>query len=396
MIKKATWRHYFCCERGFSLIRSNSRIRPELWGRFCFPSLCFWTFAVVYNTVFTLMKESVSVDAPLVLPLSCLVLQLMDATLSDTVGSQIINIKRNKSGASASSLPGPLVKSAMKPQPPQPPTLIRHNGDFTSASVLEPSNQGASSSLTVSTTAAAVTSVNSTNPPEIKPLVVLGSDVVTTTAHPAAIVPSSSLVSGSSFTDSVSVSPSLGWTSNTDLNSSRYVGRKIPSFSSGIIPFHLSTTPNPLSVSSSFPITYSCLSSTVCTTTSTTVAPGQMQKQNEWQSNTMLFQEILQRHEEQAYTDRVARRRTEAREKRRERREVRMAESLGRIATALELLSSKQDTIIALLQRLADRKWWTEADVKVETELIIVQWHVETSINDSIRFGTLIAPFHGL
>ncbi|CAB1415642.1 unnamed protein product [Pleuronectes platessa] len=33
-----------------------------------------------------------------------------------------------------------------------------------------------------------------------------------------------------------------------------------------------------------------------------------------------------------------------------------MAESLGRIATALELLSSKQDTVIALLQRLADRK----------------------------------------
>lgn len=301
------------------------------------------------------MKESVSVDVPVPLRLSfSLALQLMDATLSDTVGSQIINIKRNKSGASASSLPGPLVKSAMKPQPPQPPTLIRHNGDFSSASVLEPSNQGASSSLAVSTTAAAVTSVTSTHPAEIKPLVVLDSDVMTTTAHP--VVPSISLISGSSFTDSVSVSPSLGWTSNTDLNPSRYVGRKIPSFSSGIIPFHLSNTPNPPSVSSSFPVTCSCLSSTVSTATLTTVASGQMQKQNEWQTNTMLFQEILQRHEEQAYTDRVARRRTEAREKRRERREVRMAESLGRIATALELLSSKQDTIIALLQRLADRK----------------------------------------
>lgn len=320
----------------------------------------YWTLEPLLFSDFVFLK--VSVDAPLPLTLFfSRVLQLMDATLSDTVGSQIINIKRNKNGASAPSLPGPLVKSATKPQPPQPPTLIRHNGDFTSASVLEPS-----STLAVSTTAA-VTSVNSTNPPEIKPLVVLGSDVMTTTAHPATVVPSPSLISGSSFLDSVSVSPSLGWTSNTDLSPSRYVGCKIPSFSSGIIPFHLSNTSNPLSVSSSFPTTCSCLSSTVSTATSTTVASGQMQKQNEWQPNTMLFQEILQRHEEQAYTDRVARRRTEARERRRERREVRMAESLSRIATALELLSSKQDTIIALLQRLADRKWWTEVDVKVET-----------------------------
>lgn len=88
-------------------------------------------------------------------------------------------------------------------------------------------------------------------------------------------------------------------------------------------------------------------------------AEGQNQKKNEEQSSTALFQEILKRQEEQAYLDRVAHRRVEAREKRRERREVRMAESLGRIATALELLSSKQDTVIALLQRLADRKWWS-------------------------------------
>lgn len=85
-------------------------------------------------------------------------------------------------------------------------------------------------------------------------------------------------------------------------------------------------------------------------------AEGQNQKRNEQQASAALFQEILKRQEEQAYLDRVARRRVEAREKRRERREVRMAESLGRIATALELLSSKQDTVIALLQRLADRK----------------------------------------
>lgn len=278
----------------------------------------------------------------------------MDATLSDTVGSQIVNIKRNKSATSASSLSGPLVKSVVKPQVPQPPTLGRHNGDFIPAGVLETGGQGACSGPAVSA-AAAVTSANSTNPPEMKPLVVLGSDIATTTVHPATVVPSPSLISAPSFTDSVSVSPSLGWTGNPDLNPSRYVGRKIPPFPSGIIPFHLSNTLNPPSVSS-FPATCSCLSSAVTTSTSTTVASGETQKQNKWQSNTVLFQEILQRHEEHAYGDRVARRRTEAREKRRERREVRMAESLGRIATALELLSSKQDTIIALLQRLADRK----------------------------------------
>lgn len=271
------------------------------------------------------------------------VLQLMDATLSDTVGTQILNVKRNKSGTSASSLSGPLVKSAMKPQ--QPPTLVRHNGDFTSAGLLETGGQGACSGLAVSPTAA-VTSVNFTNPSEIKPLVVLSSDVAT--VNPAAVVQSQSLISTPSFTDSVSVSTTLG----CNLNPSRYVGCKIPPFSSGIVPFHLNNTLNS-SGSSSFPTT--CLS-TVPTSTPTTVASGETQKQNEWQSNAMLVQEILQRHEEQAHVDRVARRRTEAREKRRERREVRMAESLGRIATALELLSSKQDTIIALLQRLADRK----------------------------------------
>lgn len=80
-------------------------------------------------------------------------------------------------------------------------------------------------------------------------------------------------------------------------------------------------------------------------------------KANEEQSATAaLIREVLKRQEEQAYLDQVSRRRTEAREKRRERREQRMAESLGRVATALELLSSKQDTVIALLQRLADKK----------------------------------------
>lgn len=273
----------------------------------------------------------------------------MDATLSDTVGSQNLNVKKTKSGTSFSSLSGPLVK---KPPTPQPPTFVRHNGDFASVGLLQTGGQGTCGSLSVSTTAA-VASVNSTKPSEIKPLVVLSGDV-TTTIHPATIVQSPSLISEPSFTDSVSTLLSLS--STPDLNTSRYAGRKIPPFSSGVVPFHLSNTLNSSSISSSFPTTCSSLSSTFSTSTSTTVASGEIQKQNEWQSNAMLLQEILQRHEEEAYVDRVARRRTEAREKRRERREVRMAESLGRIATALELLSSKQDTIIALLQRLADRK----------------------------------------
>ncbi|XP_035602982.1 uncharacterized protein LOC118365131 isoform X2 [Oncorhynchus keta] len=52
-----------------------------------------------------------------------------------------------------------------------------------------------------------------------------------------------------------------------------------------------------------------------------------------------------------AEEEQVCRSRAEAQGRRSERREVCMAESLGRMATALELLSSKQDTVIALLQR---------------------------------------------
>ncbi|XP_042084019.1 uncharacterized protein LOC106632447 isoform X2 [Haplochromis burtoni] len=152
--------------------------------------------------------------------------------------------------------------------------------------------------------------------------------------------------------------------SNTDLNTLGYTSRKAPSISSGVIPFRLSTTSltqsqNLLGLSSSFPLTSSCLTSSAATSLSTSTVSGtegQNQKAKAEQGGSTLFQEILKRQEEQAYLDRVARRRVEAREKRRERREVRMSESLGRIATALELLSSKQDTVIALLQRLADRK----------------------------------------
>ncbi|XP_073350880.1 uncharacterized protein [Pagrus major] len=292
---------------------------------------------------------------------------LMDATLCDTVGTQIINNKRNKAGNTVSTLPGPLAKIAAKPQVPQPPNIIRPNGDFSSTGAVESAVQGAASSPIISSTAA-ITSVTSatvspTNAPELKPLIVLNSDIVTTSIHPAAIVPSPSFISSPCFTETASSTPSLGSTSSTDL-APRYISRKAPSFSSTVIPFRLSNAPlgnnqNLLGLSSSFPPTSSCLtspSSTSLSATTTSGAEGQNQKGNEEQTSTTLFQEILKRQEEQASLDRVARRRVEAREKRRERREVRMAESLGRIATALELLSSKQDTVIALLQRLADRK----------------------------------------
>lgn len=292
----------------------------------------------------------------------------MDATLCDTVGTQIINNRRNRGGNAISSLPGPLAKIAAKPQVPQPPAIIRPNGDFATTGVVESAGQGTISSQIISSTApitsVTTATISSTNAPELKPLMVLSSDIVTTSIHPATIVPSPSFISSPCFTETASTSPSLGLASNTDLTASRYVGRKAPPFSSGVIPFRLSNTPlgnnqNLLGLSSCFPPTSSCLTPPVSTSISTTTMSGaeeQNQKGNEEQTSTSLFQEILKRQEEQTYLDRVARRRVEAREKRRERREVRMAESLGRIATALELLSSKQDTVIALLQRLADRK----------------------------------------
>nr|XP_046271233.1 uncharacterized protein LOC124073205 [Scatophagus argus] len=288
---------------------------------------------------------------------------LMDATLCDTVGTQISNNKRNKTGNTVTALPGPLAKIAAKPQVPQPPTIIRPNCDFSSTGVVESASQGSISS-TAAITSITTATISPTNASELKPMIVVNSDVVTSSIHPATVVPSSSFISSPCFTETASTSPSLGSSSSTDLNASRYVSRKAPSFSPGVIPFRLSNTPlgnsqNLLSVSSSFPTTSSCFSSSISTSLSATALPGAeglSQKRNEQQTSTALFQEILKRQEEQAYLDRVARRRVEAREKRRERREVRMADYLGRIATALELLSSKQDTVIALLQRLADRK----------------------------------------
>ncbi|XP_029998237.1 uncharacterized protein LOC115424955 [Sphaeramia orbicularis] len=290
---------------------------------------------------------------------------LMDATLCDTVGSQIISNKRNKGVTTASTLPGALAKIAAKPQVPQPTPIIRPNGDFTATGGVENRTQTvASNQMNIISTTSTITSlttatISPTSTPEIKPLIVVNGDLVTTSVHPATIVPSPPFISSPSLTETASTS-----TSNIDLNTSRFMSRKAPSYSSGVLPFRLNSTQlsnsqNLLSLSSSFSPTSSCLTSPVTTSLSATAlsrTEGQSQKGNEDQTSTALFREILKRQEEQAYLDRVARRRVEAREKRRERREVRMAESLGRVATALELLSSKQDTVIALLQRLADRK----------------------------------------
>ncbi|KAM6966806.1 uncharacterized protein LKV04_019211 isoform 1-T1 [Tautogolabrus adspersus] len=288
---------------------------------------------------------------------------LMDATLCDTVGTQINN-KRHKGGNTLSALPSPLAKIAAKPKVPAPATTIRPNGDFASIDGVDLAGQGAVSSQMISSTAAVtsmtIATISPTQAPELKPLIVLNSDIVTTSAHPASIVPSASFISAPCFTETASTSPSLGSTSNTDLHSSPYTGRKTHPFPSGVIPFRLSNAPisnnqNLLGLTSSFPPSGSSSLSTL-SAAPLSGSEGQYQKGNQEQSGTAVFQEILKGQEEQAYLDRVARRRVEAREKRRERREVRMAESLGRIATALELLSSKQDTVIALLQRLADRK----------------------------------------
>lgn len=296
----------------------------------------------------------------------------MDATLCDTVGSQIISNKRNKGGTAVPTLICPPAKIAAKSQLPQPTTITcTSNGDFvmTGAGV-ESVGQGAATSQIISSTAAitsaaAAATISSTSAPELKPLIVLNGDIVTTSIHPATIVPSPSSISSPCLTETASTSTLFCSTSSTDTNTSRYISRKAPPFSSGVVPFHLSVTshsnsPNLFGLSSSCPPTSTCLTSSDATSLSSTTTlgtEGQNQKGNEEQRSTGLLQDTLKRQEEQAYQDRVARRRVEAREKRRERREVRMAESLGRIATALELLSSKQDTVIALLQRLADRKW---------------------------------------
>ncbi|XP_054891596.1 uncharacterized protein LOC129363501 [Poeciliopsis prolifica] len=293
---------------------------------------------------------------------------LMDATLCDTIGSQIISNKRNKGSSTASSLAIPSTKIPAKPaQLPQPTTIIRPNGDFAGTGALDTAGLGAATSQIMSSAAASpsqtATTVTLVNAPEVKPVIVLNGDIVTTSIQPTTIVPSPSFISSPCFTETASGSSALGSPGSTDLGSSAYKNRKGPSFTSGVAPFCLGTTPlshtqNILGLSS-FPATSSCHTASSAASLAAPASvgsEGQNQKGSKEQGSIGLFKEVLKRQEEQGYLDRVARRRVEAREKRRERREVRMSESLGRIATALELLSSKQDTIIALLQRLADRK----------------------------------------
>ncbi|KAG1935624.1 uncharacterized protein si:ch1073-357b18.4 [Pimephales promelas] len=73
------------------------------------------------------------------------------------------------------------------------------------------------------------------------------------------------------------------------------------------------------------------------------------------EERTELLRCFLRSQEERARSDEQLQRRTDARERRRERAARAEADAMTRMATALELISSKQDTIIALLQRLADK-----------------------------------------
>lgn len=296
----------------------------------------------------------------------------MDATLSDTIGTQITNNKRSKGSSASSALPGSSTKIAVKPaqlppQLPPPTTVIRHNSDFSATGGVDSLDLGTTTNQIISSTPAGTSQSASTicalNAPELKPLIVLNGDVVATSIQPATIVPASSFISSPHLTETTSTSPSFVSTNSTDLNTAGYKSCKASSFTSGVIPFCLTAAPlshsqNVLGLSS-FSTASSCHTPSVATSVAPSVlsgSEGQSWSGSQEQISFSVFQEILKRQEEQAYQDRVARRRVEIREKRRERREVRMSESLGRIATALELLSSKQDTVIALLQRLADRK----------------------------------------
>ncbi|XP_066563303.1 uncharacterized protein LOC136751527 isoform X2 [Amia ocellicauda] len=79
------------------------------------------------------------------------------------------------------------------------------------------------------------------------------------------------------------------------------------------------------------------------------------QQHSQAEERTGLLQSFLAAQEERGRAEEKWRRREEERERRRELRERRALGTLGRLVTTLELLSSKQDTAIALLQRLADQ-----------------------------------------
>lgn len=265
----------------------------------------------------------------------------MDAMLSDTIGSQIINNKRNRGGNVVPVLPKMAVKPALPASITRPPADCAAPGSVDSVA-----HNISAASASVSTA-----TISPANAAELK----INGDAVTTSVHPTAVVPTPSFVSSHCFTETSSAP--IGSANGNTLS---YTSHQTSSSSQGVLSFCLSAAPpsqtqSAFSLSSSLPPTPSCLTVTTSLPAAEMTGPEE-RKGNKKQSSVTLFQEVLRRHEEQDYLDRAARRRAEAREKRRERREVRMSESLGRIATALELLSSKQDTIIALLQRLADRK----------------------------------------
>ncbi|XP_069052986.1 uncharacterized protein [Lepisosteus oculatus] len=87
-----------------------------------------------------------------------------------------------------------------------------------------------------------------------------------------------------------------------------------------------------------------------------TAASFLAQQQSQAETRTSLLRGFLAAQEERGRAEEERQRRQEARQRRRERREATALEAVSRMAAALELVSSKQDTIIALLQRLADRQ----------------------------------------
>nr|XP_057904940.1 uncharacterized protein LOC131103067 [Doryrhamphus excisus] len=249
---------------------------------------------------------------------------LMDATLCDTVGSYISN-KRSKGGGAVPTQVTP------KLHIPPPTTIIHPNGNFSTPVHVEPGLKA--QSAPGGNNSDAIGTIRQTESPDLKPLMVLNSDIVTSSLHLASTDPPPSFISSSCFTHPAS--PSLG--SDLNLNTPG----KVLSFPTDVMCFRRGHN-----LASNFPSASSV----------STSAEPKVKKANEEHMSAPFYREIFKKREEQTHLDGVAHGRVDAREKRRERREVRMAKSLCRIATALELLSSKQDTVIALLQRLADKK----------------------------------------
>ncbi|XP_016145440.1 uncharacterized protein [Sinocyclocheilus grahami] len=79
------------------------------------------------------------------------------------------------------------------------------------------------------------------------------------------------------------------------------------------------------------------------------------QQQGQAEERTALLRSFLTAQEERIRLDEQHQSKADACERRKEKSARAMADAMGRMATALELISSKQDTIIALLQRLADK-----------------------------------------